>query len=178
MLALTIAAYAIGIVLLGCGGAILLSMQIARKSAAPYFPSSAETVHLALRTAGLKPGETFYDLGAGTGQALVIADRQFGAHAIGSEISLLPYLIAKLRIFFMRSKARILFENLFTQDVRDADVVFCFLAERVLDRVADKLKRELKPGARVVSYAFTLPGMTPDATIPVHGAWNLYLYRI
>ncbi len=178
MLALTIAAYAIGIVLLGCGGAILISMQIARKSAAPYFPSSAETVRLALRTAELKPKETFYDLGAGTGQALVIADKQFGAHAIGSEISLLPYLIAKLRIFFMRSKAHVTFENLFTQDVRDADVVFCFLAERVLGRVADKLKRELKPGARVVSYAFTLPGMTPDAAIPVHGAWNLYLYRI
>lgn len=178
MLALTITAYAIGTVLLGCGGAILISMQIARKSAAPYFPSSSETVRIALRAAKLKPGETFYDLGAGTGQAVVIAQKEFGAHAVGSEISLLPYLVAKLRIFFTRSKARMIFENLFTQDIHDADVVFCFLAERVLGRVADKLKRELKPGARVASYAFTLPGMTPYDTIPVHGKWKLYLYRI
>ena len=178
MLALTIAAYAVGIVLLGCGGAILISMQIARRSAAPYFPSSAETVRLALGAAGLRPGETFYDLGAGTGQTVVIADKEFGAHAVGSEISVLPWLIAKIRISLAGSKARILFEDLFTQDVRDADVVFCFLAERVLGRVAEKLKRELKPGARVASYAFTLPGMTPYRTVPVHGAWKLYLYRI
>lgn len=178
MLALTITAYAIGIVLLGCGGAILLSMQIARKSAAPYFPSSAETVRLALRTAGLKSGEIFYDLGAGTGQAVVIADKEFGAHAVGSEISLLPYLVAKLRIFFSGSKATVIFKDLFTQDTREADVVFCFLADRVLGRVADKLKRELKPGARIVSYAFTFPGMTPEKVVAVHGAWKLYLYRI
>ncbi len=178
MLALTITAYAVGIVLLGCGSAILLSMQIARKSAAPFFPSAKSTVRLALAAADLRPGESFYDLGAGTGASIVVADREFGARAIGSEISILPYLLAKIRIFLSRSKAKMRFEDLFNEDVRDADVVFCFLAERVLGRVAEKLRKELKPGARIVSYAFTLPGMVPERTIPVHGAWKLYLYRI
>ncbi len=178
MLALTITAYAIGIVLLGCGSAILISMQIARRSAAPFFPSAKTTVRLALREAGLRRGETFYDLGAGTGASIVIADKEFGARAIGAEISILPYLLAKIRIFLAGSKATMRFKDLFTEDVHDADVVFCFLAERVLGRIAEKLRKELRPGARIISYAFTLPGMVPERTIPVHGAWKLYLYRI
>lgn len=178
MLALTITVYAIGIVLLGCGGAILISMHIARKSAAPFFPSAKSTLRLAMNAAALAPGEVFSDLGAGAGGSLVIADKEFGARAIGAEISLLPFLIAKLRIFLARSRATIEFTDLFSMDVRDADVVFCFLAERVMEQVKGKLQRELRSGARIVSYAFAFPGMKPERIIPVHGAWNLYLYRI
>jgi precorrin-6B methylase 2 len=178
MLALTITLYAIGIVILGCGSAILLSMQLARRSAAPYFPSAKSTIRLALREADLKPGEWFYDLGAGTGNSIIIAEKEFGAHAVGSEINMLPYCIAKLKIFFARSHVQMKFESLFTQDVSNADIVFIFLAERVLARVAEKLKKELKPGARIISYAFTLPGMTPEKVVPVHGAWKLYIYVV
>jgi len=178
MIIVIVLLYAAGIVLLGCGSAILISMQLARKSAAPFFPSARSTLALAMRAAELKPGETFYDLGAGTGTSLLVAEQEFGARAVGSEINLLPYCVAKVRLFLRRSRAAMRFQNLFTQDVRGADVVFCFLAERVLARVAEKLRRELKPGARIVSYAFTLPGMAPEKIVPVHGAWKLYLYRI
>jgi cyclopropane fatty-acyl-phospholipid synthase-like methyltransferase len=180
MIALTIAAYAIGIVIIACGSAILISMQIARKSAAPYFPSTKRALRLAMQEAHLAPGETFYDLGAGTGASLVIASNEFGARAVGSEISILPYLIAKLRIVLTGARhASVRFEDLFAQDVHDADVVFCFLAERILPRIVEKLRRELRPGARIVSHAFALPGMTPTAIIaPREDAWKIYVYTI
>ncbi len=179
MLALTIAAYAIGIVIIACGSAILISMQIARKSAAPFFPSMASTIRLALRAASLKPGETFYDLGAGTGTSLIVAAQEFHARAIGMEISVLPYLIARARIAVTRARrATVLFHDLFKEDLRSADVVFCFLADRVLPQIEMKLAKELAPGARIISYAFPLPGMIPDRIVPVHGAWKLYLYVI
>ncbi len=177
MLALTIAAYAIGIVLLGCGGAILLSMQLARRSAAPFFPSSAETARAAFRAAALKPGEVMYDLGAGTGTAMIVAAKEFGADARGFEISLLPYLIARAKIILTGAHGRLSMKDLFKQDVADADVVFLYLAERVLPRIAEKLRHELKPGARIVSYAFALPGMEPAKTIPIMKGWDLYVYR-
>lgn len=180
MIIATLIAYTVGIVILGCGAAILISMQIARKSAAPFFPSTKRALRLALKEADLTSGEIFYDLGAGTGTSLVIANKEFGARAIGSEISILPYLIAKLRIFFSRARgASVRFEDLFTQDIHDADVVFCFLAERVLPRITKKLQRELRPGTRIISNAFAFPDMKPTRIItPKRNGWKLYLYAI
>src|SRR5258708_21507151 len=101
-------ALALLITLIIAGIASLISMQIARKSAAPFFPTPAGAVRDALRAANLRAGETFYDLGAGTGKALLIAEREFGAKAVGFEISILFYLIAKINLFVHRSHAKIL----------------------------------------------------------------------
>ncbi len=178
MLAIKIILYTIGIVLLGCGSAILLSMELARRSAAPFFPSPKSIMRRAMQAADLKPGEVFYDLGAGTGASLVIADKEFGATATGCEINLLPYLIARLKIFFSRShRATMKFESLFSQDISDADVVFCFLTERTMAKLEPKFLKELKKGTRIACYTFPLPTMKPEQVIPVGGKWTILLYR-
>ncbi len=62
----------------------------------------------------------------------------------------------------------------------EADVVFCYLFPDVMNRVAQKLETELRPGARVVSCNFPLPGwqplevLRPDSSL--HGD-PIYLYR-
>jgi SAM-dependent methyltransferase len=178
IIAIKITLYAIGIVLLGCGSAILMSMELARRSAAPFFPSSKNVMRRAMKEANLKPGEIFYDLGAGTGTSLIIADKEFGAYAVGFEINILPYLIAKIKIFFRRSHAKIFFRSLLTEDFRDADVVFCFLLPRTMEKLESKFEAELKPGARLIVYTFPLPNTKPDKTIPIHAGWNIFVYKI
>ncbi len=125
--------------MLGCGSAILMSMELARKSAAPFFPSTKAVMRRAMKEAYLKPGELFYDLGAGTGTSLIIADKEFGARAIGFEINILPYLIAKIKIFLFRSHAKLFFRSLFNEDLREADVVFCFLLPRTMIKLESQL---------------------------------------
>jgi SAM-dependent methyltransferase len=178
MLAIKITLYAIGIVLLGCGSAILMSMELARRSAAPFFPSTKTVMRRAMKEADLKPGELFYDLGAGTGTSLIIADKEFGAHAIGFEINILPYLIAKIKIFLFRSHAKIIFRSLFKQDLKEADVIFCFLLPRTMEKLESKLKAELKPGARLIAYTFPLPNTKPEKIIPIREGWNIFVYKI
>lgn len=154
-----------------------ISAYRARESAAPFFPTPAGAIRRALREASLAPGETFYDLGAGTGKVLVIAEKEFGARATGFEISLLFYWLAEINLLLHRSKSKILAQNFFATDLRNADVVFCFLAIRTMQKMEDKLKDELKPGARVMVYAFPLPTMTPIKTITVHGKWKMFFYK-
>lgn len=178
MLAIKITLYAIGIVFLGCGSAILMSMELARRSAAPFFPSTKAVMRRAMKEADLKPGEIFYDLGAGTGTSLIIADKKFGAHAVGFEISILPYLVAKIKIFIFRSHAKMFFRSLFNEDLRKADVVFCFLLPRTMEKLETKLKTELKPGARIIAYTFPLPKMKPEKIIPIHEGWNIFIYKM
>jgi hypothetical protein len=121
------------------------------------------------------------------GKALLIAEREFGARATGFEISILPYCIAKINLFLGRAKkektrpggasAKIIFKNFFEQDLHDADVIFCFLFPPIMHKVEHKLRNELKPGARVVVYAFPLSTMAPTQTIIVCGKWKMFVYR-
>jgi len=155
----------------------LVSMQVARKSAAPFFPTPTNAIRDALRAANLKPGQRFYDLGAGTGKVLLIAEKEFGARATGFEISILFYLIAKINLFVHGSHATIVFKSFWEADLRAADVTFLFLAERTMAKIATKLKAELRPSARVIVYAFPLPDRTPTQTIAVRGAWKIFVYK-
>jgi len=159
-------------------GAAFLSLFFARRMGAPFFPTPSAAISGALREANLHTGESFYDLGAGTGKALIIAEKEFGARATGFEISTLVYLIAQANLFLHRSRAAIVKKNFFDADLKNADVVFCFLAIRTMQKMEDKIKAELKPGARIIVYAFPLPAMTPTKTIVVHGQWKMFLYRI
>lgn len=168
------------VVILFFGGtvAIFYSMYRAQKSAAPFFPSPKKIMRRAMEEMSLKKGEVFYDLGAGTGTSIIVADKEFGARATGSEINLLPYLIAQAKIFFLRSHAKMKFENLFTQNISDADVIFCFLTERTMKKLEPKFKSELKPGTRIACYTFPLPTMKPEKIIPIHEEWKIYIYRM
>lgn len=155
---------------------LMLSARRARKSAAPYYPTPARAIRAALGAAELRAGEQFYDLGAGTGKALLIAEKEFGARAVGFEISLLPYWIGKINLLIHRSRATLIPKNFFDADLASADVIFCFLAIRTMQKLEDKIKTKLKPGTRVIVYAFPLPTMKPVKTIAVHGQWKLFIY--
>ncbi|MBU6142229.1 class I SAM-dependent methyltransferase [Patescibacteria group bacterium] len=158
------------------GIALLAATYRIRKRGTPFYPTPARAIHGALQRAGLKPGDRFYDLGAGTGRVLIAAEREFGARAVGYELSPLFYVIAKMNLWLHRSQAELRFGNFFNADLRDADIVFCFLVGRVMQRVEEKVQVDLKPNARVLVYAFPFPGLEPRETIPVRKEWNMFLY--
>ncbi|HUC02093.1 MAG TPA: class I SAM-dependent methyltransferase [Candidatus Paceibacterota bacterium] len=157
---------------------LFVSARSARKSGAPYFPTPTRAIRAALRAAELRPGESFYDLGAGTGRALLIAEHEFGARATGFEISPLFAAIALADLFLHRSRATIKMADFFKEDIGGADVIFCFLAIRTMARMEEQIGRQAKAGARIIVYAFPLPGMKPTQVIPVRGQWKMYLYRL
>lgn len=178
MIIFTIIVLVIAEIAIVAGGiALCVSLYRARKSAAPFFPTPKSAIRGALKEAELAPGKTFYDLGAGTGKALILAEKEFGARATGFEISLLFYWIAKINLWIRRSNAKLIAKDFFNEDLRDADVVFCFLAIRTMQKMEDKIKTGLKPGARVIVYAFPLPTMTPRKIITVRGQWKIFFYR-
>lgn len=128
---------------------------------APWVPTPMHKVHKMLHMAEVGPGDTVYDLGCGDGRLVIEAARRFGARAVGIEIDPLRYLLCQLRITFLglRDRVRIVHGDFFRQDLRRADVVTCFLLTSTNQKLLGKFKRELPPGARVVSNRFTFPGL-------------------
>ena len=53
---------------------------------APFVASPLPVVRRMLVLAELKPGEVFYDLGAGDGRTVIMAAQEFGARAVGIEL--------------------------------------------------------------------------------------------
>ncbi|MDO8463468.1 MAG: hypothetical protein Q7S96_04345 [bacterium] len=143
-------------------------------SAAPWVPMHARDVARFHRMAQLRPGERFYDLGCGDGR-LVRAAAAAGAHATGFEVSLLPYLIARIR---GRRRGVVRYRDFWRQDLSDADVIYVFLMPKVYRTLRRKLERECRPGTRVILYVWPMDGWQHDLVDTSAGSPKLYRYTL
>jgi SAM-dependent methyltransferase len=145
-----------------------------------YVPTPKIIVRQMLLLAGLRRGETLFDLGAGDGRVLIEAARGFGARAVGIEID--PERVSRIRDRLRSTgiKAEIIQADFMDLDLSAADVVAIYLSESVNAKLAPKLERELKPGSRVVSLDYALPGWVSEKEFVTKGAVprKLYLYRV
>jgi SAM-dependent methyltransferase len=135
---------------------IIIPTVIAMVTGAPFVPTPMPRVKKMLQLAKIKKGEKVYDIGCGDGRMVYLAAKEYGANAVGFELSPLVFLLAKVRQFFWRSKAKIFFTDFRAQNLGDADVIVCYLMPDSLARLQEKLDKELKKGTRVVSYAFSI----------------------
>lgn len=144
---------------------------------APWVPTKLRTVRRMLEMAEVRAGETVYDLGSGDGRVLFAAARMFGARAVGIELDPLRVLWTRgvAWLLGIRNRVEVRQGDFFTQELRDADVVVCYLLTSTNRRLADKLLEELRPGTRVVSNAFPFPDWEPAAEDLEH---RVYFYRI
>ncbi len=117
------------------------------------------------QVADLQPGQIVYDLGCGKANLLTTAAKNFGVKGIGYEISLWPYLWGRWRIWRSKADVKVRLKNFFQADLSSADVVFCYLFPSAMARLEPKFIQELKPGAKVVSYAFELPTIKPAKVV-------------
>lgn len=124
--------------------------------------------------AELQPGQIVYDLGCGKANLLTAAAEVFGVKGIGYEISPWPYFWAKWRIWLSGADVKMHMQNFFQADIKNADVVFCYLFPQVMVQLEPKFISELKPGARVVSYAFTLPNVQPEKVISATARYSFF----
>lgn len=135
----------------------------------PYVSTPHPVVEAMLTLAGVGPGDVVYDLGCGDGRFVIAAAREFGARGIGVDID--PARIeeadAAARREGVADRVRFLRQDLFSVDLSPATVVTLFLLPELNDRLAPKLRRELRPGARIVSHRWTIRGWPPDDAIGV-----------
>jgi len=155
--------------------AVLLTLAYGGLSAAPWVPTRKYHVERAMKLADLKPGETFVDLGCGDGR-LVAAAAELGNRAIGYEVALLPYVLAKIRTWRFRDRTIIRYKSLWNADLREADVVYMFLMPESTQKLREKMDREMKPGSRVISYVWKMKDWEPMAVDSVKNDLKFYLY--
>ncbi|MCX6812988.1 MAG: 50S ribosomal protein L11 methyltransferase [Candidatus Azambacteria bacterium] len=146
---------------------------------APFLPTPKHIIKEILKEANLKSGEKLYDLGSGTGQVLVIAEKFFGANTVGFELSPIFYLISKLNLFFNNTRSsQVFLKNFYNQNISDADVVFAYLIPRSMNKLELKFIRELKKGTRIISYAFAIKNWEPKKILKKERMPPVFIYEI
>lgn len=143
------------------GGCLLALAQIL----APYAPTPPDVVERMLALAGVTSADVVYDLGSGDGRIPIAAARRYGARGVGLEID--PARIADARANARAAGVEHLVEfrlqDVLTADVSEATVVTLYLLSSSNEKLRPILTRQLRPGARIVSHAFSMgPGWPAD----------------
>ncbi len=135
----------------------------------PYVSTPHEVVEAMLKLARVGPNDVVYDLGCGDGRFVIAAAKAFGARGVGVDID--PARIAEASAAAasegVSDRVRFLQQDLFTVELSPATVVTLFLLPELNDRLAPKLRRELRDGARIVSHRWTIRGWPPEDAIGV-----------
>jgi hypothetical protein len=147
----------------------------------PYVPTSRWIAREMVKAASLKGNETVYDLGAGDGVLLLTAKRSApGIRAIGCELVPTIWLLGYVRCLLSRKHIEFRLGSALQQDLHDADVLLLYLTPPLLRKLVPKFRGELKPGTRIVSHAFTLPGVPGGERLGVYHGWRkavLHVYH-
>lgn len=136
----------------------------------PWWRTNRKVAKAACRLARISKQDIVYELGSGDGEFTLTAAREFKVKkAVGIEIDHTRYFISKVRRHIMASplggkKQKVKSKNVEfirsdfkTINLTEATVVYFYLVPAVIKRIMPKLKKELKPGTKIVSYRYKVP---------------------
>jgi len=133
-------------------------------SLAPYVPTPEDVVDRMLQLGRVTKNDVVYDLGCGDGRSVVTAAKKYGARGVGVDID--PQRIAESEANAKRAGVEHLvsfkLEDAMRVDVSPATVVTLYLLSSSNLKLRPILTKQLKPGARIVSHAFSMGDWAPD----------------
>jgi cyclopropane fatty-acyl-phospholipid synthase-like methyltransferase len=156
------------------------TQQPTRRPDIHWVPTPPAVVDAMLKLADVKPTDVVYDLGCGDGIIVSTAAQKYGARAVGIDID--PQRVQeateRARKMGVSDKVKIVQGDLFEADIKDASVVTLYLLTSLNIKQMPKLKKELKPGTRIVSQSFNMGDeWPPEKTIDVQGV-PVYMWTI
>lgn len=137
-----------------------------RQPRSVFVPTPQDVVETMLELAEVKKSDVVYDLGSGDGRIVITAAKKYECKALGYEIDKELVEMSRERVKEAGVEQRVKIEqrDIFTVDLRQADVIAVYLLPKQLEALIPQLAK-LKPGSRIVSHHFEIPGITTDKTI-------------
>lgn len=158
---------------------------------APYVPTPTAIVDRMLTLAKIVPSDYVIDLGSGDGRLVITAVAKYkarGGMGVDIDRDLVKLATANAEKAGVAGAVSFVAGDLFLADVEKATVVTLYLLPSMMADVETKLRKELKPGTRVVSHDYPLPSWKPvevvtfdtEEKIPISGTTRtvLLLYRV
>ncbi len=146
---------------------------------APTVLTNKSLIESIVKKANVKKKDTFYELGTGTGRVITAFAKQKNIEVVGFELSPIFYLITLLNLKLHGVKNyKLYFKNFLTADLKNADVIFCFLMPKTMEKMKNKFINELKPKTKIISFAFPIKDWTPCEILKGKDKPATYFYQI
>ena len=146
----------------------------------PLVSTPKKIIKEALRKISPKKGDIFIDLGSGYGSVVKTAVKEYEVEGWGVEIN--PLLVWWSRFSaYLAGLKKIKFkkENFFKTDLSKADIVFVYLLPKYLSKMADKIKKECRPGTWIISQRFLINDLKKCLVKQIDRKHNsTYFYKI
>lgn len=153
---------AVSLLLLVIAVAALAVLLYSIPRGAPYAATDNVTLPLMLTTAKLKKGEKAIDIGSGDGKVVIaLAKRGVEAHGIEFNPVLVWWSRMRIRRLGLQKYAIIHWGDMWRHDYSAYDVITIYGIFYIMKRMEKKLRREAKPGARIVTNYFAFPTWKP-----------------
>ena len=140
-----------------------------RRPDVSYVPTTDEAIDEMLTLARVTSSDLLYELGCGDGRIVVTAAGKCRCEAVGFDID--PHRVAEsqdnVRKNGLVDLVRIEERDMFKVDLSKADVVMLYLLPTLNVRLIPQFAK-MKPGARIVSQDFDMPGVIPDRVVQIY----------
>lgn len=140
---------------------LLFFLMLSFVTGAPFVPTPKRICLKMIEYANLKKGSKVCDLGSGDGRLLFLAAGQ-EATAYGYEIN--PYLVFWTHFMNLfnprRKQIHAAWKSFWSVNLSQFDVIFVYLIPWHMHHLEQKILKEAKPGAVVISHSFIFPKLT------------------
>lgn len=149
----------------------------------PFVPTRKEALEVVFQALDLKPGDIFYDLGCGDGRVAIEAAKRFPVKkvvCVETRGDLIEEGRKRAVEEGVQDKVVFIKDDFFNVAISEATAVYMYLLTSVNEALKPKLSKELRPGSRVVTLDFQIPGWRPVRVFKRGSGWQntVYLYII
>lgn len=154
-------------------------LALPKTGGAMFCITRQDKIRAVLDAIPMTPSTNIIDLGCGDGRFIAAAARRYGCRGTGYDINWAAWMLAKVRQIFSGGLIKVRRQDFWAVSLSHTDVVFCYLFPDLLERLGVKARAEMKPGSRLVSCNFELPGWKPEQTLYAGrgGKDPIYIYR-
>jgi hypothetical protein len=160
-------------------GAFVLTLMI-NAFLIPLFKTPKDVLTEIVDIMNPQKEDRIVDLGSGDGGILFKAHRQSGCKCTGYDISPIMLIIARTRkaLQFPLSKDfEFEAEDIFRVNLEKFTKIYCYLDQKSMNILKEKLKKFVKKGGEVYSYRYGIGGLEKERRVVLNDGKELYIYR-
>jgi len=152
---------------LGSDGPALSRLQT-RTPDVVYVGTPYDVVSKMIRLAGVKKQDAVCDLGCGDGRMVALAAQKHACRGTGYDIDpeRVAAALANVKRHRVTHLVSIVQQDILTLDFSNADVLLLYLHPDLMKKLLPQFEK-LKPGARLVSHNYAMPGFDADVALRV-----------
>lgn len=159
---------------------IMFTLSPLSKGDLPYVPVGNKPMKKAFSMLNVRKGDQMVDIGSGDGKFILYAARQVEATCVGIEINWFLHFLAVTKSKLTRTKGKAVFKHasFWNESFTQYNRVYLFNMPSVIRKLSERLVKELKDDALIVSVMFPVESpLLKLKSTDGSGKKTIYLYE-